>query len=79
MQHLQSRAEFINSVGEGTSHHASRFHAHDGAQPLSACKYTVPHGLVDRDRVLRYRGQQSFQRRISGYAALFESVIKHEV
>ena len=62
VQHLQRRAQFLDAGGNAALDHLRGFHAEDGPQALAAGEDAMPHGLVDRRRILRTRGQQALQR-----------------
>ncbi len=77
VQHFERRAELFNSRRKGTGDHAPGFHAENGTQPLAAGEHTVPHRLVDRNRMLRCRRQQTLQRRVGQRLALLQSLFEH--
>ena len=64
VQHFQRRAQVFDSHGKGTGDHAARFHAKNGAQPLSPGKYAVAHGFMNGRWILARGRQELLQRPI---------------
>ena len=48
-----------------------------GRKPFAAGEDAVPHRLMDRDRMLRCRRQQSLQRGIGQRLSLLQSLVEH--
>jgi hypothetical protein len=78
VEHLESRAEFLDAGGQGAGDHASCFHAEHGAQALSSGEYAVPHGLVDRNRVFVFERDQAVEGGIGQPLTLFHRFFQHE-
>jgi hypothetical protein len=77
MKHLDRRAQFINAFRQFAAHHSCRLHAENGPQPFASGKNAMAHGLVDGTRILRGRGQQSFQCGVGKLLALEQSFFQH--
>ena len=58
--------------------HLRRLHAEDGPQALTAGEDAVPHGGVNRRRILRGRRQQAPQCGVGQGAAFVQRVLEHE-
>ena len=77
VKHLNGGAEVCNSGWQsaGAEHHAGRFHAQNGAQPLAPGEDAVAHGAMDGVRQNFSCGKQAVERGIRQVHARLEYVV----
>ena len=78
VQHFDGCTEIGDTIRQSAVDHASCFHAQDGTQPLASGENGMPHGLVNRRRVLGSGRQQTLERLVCKFLPLFKNVLQHK-